>query len=771
MKKFFAKHSRDLVFSGVIVLCLCLIIVAVLLLNQYADVLSEQSEIKVELYTKETTETLNEHLKQLQGLTDSAAIYVEKAHSGDEIAGTLREACLNREDLGTGLFFRYFSGETEYNEYGELFSASGFPEDAAVLAAAGSGKSVCLGTVYDSSSNQKRVAFCAPVKNNPMVDTVVLFCPLHEIKDFREDLNAEKLALTEFLAFCDVKDGYILDMLYTADDYHIAANANVLDELRKITNSKETVDLIERTIQQSGTAVIPATVNGESYAIAVGGGADGSGLCIIGLYRNASVYTSGYQFMNVILTSIAILFAILIFFAIYLVVTRRMMNRKILDFGTEDPVLHCPTSLKFEREVPELLSRYKGTKFAVVATSVRHFGYITETRGEQAAEEVLRFLTLIFGKTLQTGETFAYLSDSGFALFLHYKDTSLLLNRLRGLHALAYENSNARKYNIILEFGIYEIDREQPVSPHKMIERAILARDNETDDMRNHFRLYKEDYFESYMQNADIEIQMEQALENDEFKVFFQPKYNIATDRIDGAEALVRWYDPKKDVYRSPATFLPLFEANGFITKLDRHIYYKVCEFIGMRAAQHLKVCPVSVNISRVTVLQPDFLDYYVSVKKKFKIADDFITLEFTESVAYENYEMLNSITTILHRNGFLCSIDDFGTGYSSYNILKVMNMDEIKLDRFFISRGTNENRDKLILESVIHVAKQLRMKVTQEGVESQESMEYLRSIGCDVVQGYYYSKPLAMLEFIRFLEKGDDNGKTVSAAGMDMPQ
>lgn len=771
MKKFLAKHSRDLVFSGVIVLCLCLIIVAVLLLNQYADVLNEQSEVKVELYTKNTVETLNEHLKQLQDLTDSAAIHAETAQTGEEVAGTLREACLEHEELAAGLFFRYFSGGTEYNEFGELFSGTGFSEDAAVLAAAGSGKNVCLGTVYDSESNQKRVAFCAPVKNNPLVDTVVLFCPLHEIKDFRASLNEENFALTEFLAFCDVKDGYILDMLYTAEDYDIAANANILEELRKITNNKETVDLIERTIKQSGTAVIPATVAGEAYTIAVGGGADGSGLCIIGLYRDASVYTSGYQFMNIILTSVAILFAVLIFLALYLVISRRRMNRKISDFGTEDPRLHCPTALKFEREIPGLLSRYKGTKFAVVATSVRHFGYIAETCGEPAAEEVLRYLTLVFGKTLQTGETFAYLSDSGFVLFLHYKDTSLLLNRLRGIHALVYENSNTKKYNITLEFGIFEIDREDMIPPHKMIEKAILARDNETDDMRNHFRLYKEDYFDTYMQNADIEIQMEQALANDEFKVFFQPKYNIAKDRIDGAEALVRWYDPKKDVYRSPATFLPLFEANGFISKLDRHIYYKVCEFIGMRAAQHLRVCPVSVNISRVTLLQPDFLDYYVSVKKKFKIADDFITLEFTESVAYENYEMLNSIATILHRNRFLCSIDDFGTGYSSYNILKVMNMDEIKLDRFFIGRGMSEKRDKLILESVIHVAKQLGMKVTQEGVETEESMEYLRSIGCDVIQGYYYSKPLSVLDFIRFLEKSGSGDRTVSVSGMDMPQ
>ena len=130
------------------------------------------------------------------------------------------------------------------------------------------------------------------------------------------------------------------------------------------------------------------------------------------------------------------------------------------------------------------------------------------------------------------------------------------------------------------------------------------------------------------------------------------------------------------------------------------------------------------------------------------------IILEFTESFADENYERLNTTITHMHRNGFLCSIDDFGSGYSSYNILKQVRMDEIKLDRFFIKKGIDDERDRLILSQIIQIAKSLGMSIVQEGVETIGEVEMLRKLGCDVVQGYYYSKPLALIDYLSFIEK-----------------
>ena len=250
---------------------------------------------------------------------------------------------------------------------------------------------------------------------------------------------------------------------------------------------------------------------------------------------------------------------------------------------------------------------------------------------------------------------------------------------------------------------------------------------------------------------------MEKALENREFKVFYQPKYNIDSDRPDGCEALVRWYNSERDEYMQPGVFLPLFEANRFIIKLDHYVYERVCEYMVEAVQNGQDLYPVSVNVSRITAFEPDFLNFYVSVKKKYNVADGFIMIEFTESFANEDYDTLREMVSVLHKNGFKCSIDDFGSGYSSYNILKALPMDEIKLDRFFIMKGISQDRDYKVLSSIISLAKSLNMKVTQEGVETGEQLS------CNVIQGYYYSKPLVQYDYISFLSQKSHNSLFVN--------
>jgi EAL domain-containing protein (putative c-di-GMP-specific phosphodiesterase class I) len=165
-------------------------------------------------------------------------------------------------------------------------------------------------------------------------------------------------------------------------------------------------------------------------------------------------------------------------------------------------------------------------------------------------------------------------------------------------------------------------------------------------------------------------------------------------------------------------------------------------------------VYPVSVNISRVTAIQNDFKDFYTDLKNRYHIPDGMLVLEFTESFADENYERLDKTITALHRDGFICSIDDFGSGYSSYNILKQVQMDELKFDRLFIKKGISIERDRLILGQMIKIAKSLGMKVVQEGVETFEELDMLKKLGCDVVQGYYYSKPLMLIDYLSFIEE-----------------
>ena len=423
-----------------------------------------------------------------------------------------------------------------------------------------------------------------------------------------------------------------------------------------------------------------------------------------------------------------------------------------------NPLLHCPTLLCFERDVREILNTHKVTTFAVVVSHLQHFSYLTEKYGDTASYAVLRHLRDVYKNAMTHGETYGYIDNGEFVLLLHYNAEENLENRLLSLYSIAKKHYVGDEipadYDIKLLYGIYKIDRAAALPVPKMVEKALKVSDLPArTDVNKVCKFYDETVRSDYMVKAEIENRMESALQTGEFRLFYQPKYNLQHDRIDGAEILVRWYNSEIKNYRSPAEFLPVFEENGFISKLDRQIYYTACENVSNWIKEGRRIYPFSVNISRVTAIQPDFLDYYIAVKRRFNIANGFITLEFTESFAYENYDYLSKVSKRLHDAGFLCSIDDFGTGYSSYNILKLLEMDEIKLDKFFLAKGSSEKNDAVISQSVIDVGKKMGMKTTQEGVETLQDLQKLRAMGCEVIQGYFFAKPMSSNDYKKFIE------------------
>jgi EAL domain-containing protein (putative c-di-GMP-specific phosphodiesterase class I) len=231
-----------------------------------------------------------------------------------------------------------------------------------------------------------------------------------------------------------------------------------------------------------------------------------------------------------------------------------------------------------------------------------------------------------------------------------------------------------------------------------------------------------------------------------------QPKYNIKSDRIDSAEALVRWFDREKADYIFPGEFIGLFETNGFIVKLDHYIYLEVLKYFKSAVERGEKIVPISVNVSRVTATAPDFLDFYVSNKKKYEVGDGFIILELTESFAFDDNKTIVNIVNKLHENGIKCALDDFGAGFSSFRTLKNIAFDELKLDRCFIEEDANPQKGDVVLKTVIGLFKSLGMTVVQEGVETEDMLNKITEYGCDVAQGFYYAKAIPLEEYKLFL-------------------
>ena len=275
-------------------------------------------------------------------------------------------------------------------------------------------------------------------------------------------------------------------------------------------------------------------------------------------------------------------------------------------------------------------------------------------------------------------------------------------------------------------------------------------------DGKNRYTVYKE-YDKTIEINRNIELEMEDALKNREFQVFFQPKVNMITTDLYGAEALSRWIHPVDGV-RPPLTYIPVFEKNGFISKLDMYIFEEVCRVKSTWTDRNYAHIPVSVNMSRLHLYDQQFPDKLVAIAGKYNIPSTELEIEITESVFIKDSSEMISMVNRLRALGFLVSIDDFGSGFSALNLLKDLPVDTIKLDREFLHVSANTTRGKKVIRNVISMCRDLKMDVVTEGIETKEQIDFITSCGCPIAQGFYYAPPLAIDDFVAFAEEYSKN-------------
>ena len=256
------------------------------------------------------------------------------------------------------------------------------------------------------------------------------------------------------------------------------------------------------------------------------------------------------------------------------------------------------------------------------------------------------------------------------------------------------------------------------------------------------------------MEQQEIVDEMDIALETGQFKVYLQPQYNIKEKRVIGAEALVRWIHPEKGMI-SPGKFIPVFEHNGFVTKLDSYIWEQVCQVLHRWKKQYNVELPISVNVSRTDVFNTDWEEVFQNLVTKYNIPPSLLHLEITETAYMDNQQELISAGEKLRDMGFTIAMDDFGSGYSSLNMLKDVPVDILKLDMRFLYSDKNSTNTGNILKAMVNMADWMSLSVIAEGVEQQEQADFLGSIGCEIIQGYLYGKPMPVEEFEEKFIKG----------------
>lgn len=405
---------------------------------------------------------------------------------------------------------------------------------------------------------------------------------------------------------------------------------------------------------------------------------------------------------------------------------------------------------RFERDANSLLS--VNTQYALLTIDIDKFKNINSTLGYQEGNRMLITLVDIISSKLRAGELFCRSYADKFILMLEYENYNYLVSRANRIFNNAINLIQAR-YNdlhVVIAGGMYIINQEDNEIA-AAIDKANIARKSIKGSHRSILANYDDKIHRKVMQEKQVESRMVAALNNKEFVVYFQPKIDLRTNRIVGAEALVRWKINESTVI-PPNDFIPIFEKNGFINQVDFYVYESV--FAKMREWARLghKMIPISVNISRTHISEKDFVTKMKNLVNRYNIPPEMVELEITEGIFLSDKAPLIEVLNNLKKIGFHLSIDDFGTGYSSLNLLRHLKMDVLKLDKDFFDQDKISSKESIVLANVIRMSKELGMVVLSEGVETKEQAEYLASIGCDLAQGYYFARPMPMEEFESFI-------------------
>lgn len=400
----------------------------------------------------------------------------------------------------------------------------------------------------------------------------------------------------------------------------------------------------------------------------------------------------------------------------------------------------------------------ENTAMDAIIIDVNHFHMINERHGKAYGDEVLRRIgEFVRGIVMEDGGIVARRGADTFMVYCpHRSDYSDILETAnRGLAEDDHAGSLAR-----LRMGVYA-NTDKSIDVERRFDRAKMAADSVRNNLTRSIALYDSSMHSSEILHAQLLDDFAQALEDRQFAVFYQPKYNILGDEpvLSSAEALVRWIHPELGMV-SPGEFIPLFEKNGLIRDLDNFVWREVASQIrGWKQRLGVYV-PVSVNVSRVDMFGSDVVSTFKTLLDEFSLSSYDICLEITESAYTEDSDQIIRTVDKLRDCGFRIEMDDFGTGYSSLNMLTSLPIDAIKLDMQFIRAAFSERKDTRMLEVILDISDSLGVPTIAEGVETAEQLATLKAMGCDIVQGYYFSKPVSAPEFEVFLSKRRNSDK-----------
>lgn len=475
-------------------------------------------------------------------------------------------------------------------------------------------------------------------------------------------------------------------------------------------------------------------------------------------------YTSIFkQFGNLILFSLILFNAICILFLVFVIFAFTYFNKtkkRALLSEYYDSTIDSINQKRFILDADTIIKNEKKNEIYICYLNIKRFRYFYNTFGNEA-NDILLIISHYFQEHLTGVEMISREYTDRFILLLMSKDRNTIYNRIKILANNLNNIEDLKQYGqFSINIGLYKIE-DGKGKIHLALDRAKKACETcKQGSERYDLKFFDKKMLESEELESYIEQNQEVALKENKFQVFYQGKYSLHEDKFDSCEALVRWKDDNKG-FINTQKFIDVFEGNGFVIKLDLHIFEKVLIDLREYLDKGLEPIPVSVNLSRRHFENQNFFFEYENLMNKYQIEGKYIEFEITESIILNSEFNLTETIRQIHKIGSKVSIDDFGSGFSNFSMINHVDYDILKIDRklLFGKNGFDDDSRK-ILKNIVSLNKDMNKIVVCEGVEEKEESDYLKSIGCDLIQGYYYSKPQPKEEFSQLIQKTNEGVK-----------
>ena len=439
---------------------------------------------------------------------------------------------------------------------------------------------------------------------------------------------------------------------------------------------------------------------------------------------------------------------------IYTQISRVMMQEILVQVTNTDMATGVANQESFMHFVISLMKQRRLDRYHVLFFNIHNFKYVNKVFPYAEGDVILRKYATYVDQRVESDGIVARLGGDNFVALVrneHIEDYIHMLQNVRISHST---EEKKKEFVFGATLGVSALNDIE--TPRDVLAHASIAYQAARIRGVGTLVYYSEEIHKRLMENQTIISQFVPSLEAGEFVVYYQPKVNISDRTLCGAEALVRWIHEGRLI--PPMQFVPQLEREGSICKLDYYVLEQVCKFLQERKEQGKDMICISVNFSRKHLEEDDMVERIVAIVDRYGIDHQYIEVELTESEDFQNYEIMSHVVNGLKNYGIGTSIDDFGTGFSSLNMIKKVDLNVIKIDKSFIPLQTEypgKKKDKVMFANIVNLIRQLGKKTIAEGVETTEQLDYLREVGCDIVQGYVFDKPLPRAEFEQRLEEG----------------